>query len=54
MAFRIIVTIKQPGKEDVVEEHTVSRQAFVQPAISKLRSQHQSGKQYSYETVEVQ
>ena len=54
MAFKIIVTIKQQGKEDIVEEHSVSREAFVAPAMQKLKTQHQPGKTYSYETVTVQ
>jgi len=52
MAFKIIVTIKTPGKADEIETHTVSRQAFVQPAMSKLKTQHAPGKTYEYEVVE--
>ena len=54
MAFEITITETLPDGTEVVEKVTVSRQAFVMPAMAKLAQQEKHGHKYEYSTTEVQ
>ena len=53
MAFEITITETLPDGTEVVEKITVSRQAFVMPAMAKLAQQEKHGHKYQYSTTEV-